>query len=50
MAGHRIKVERNKEIKELRKKGVTLIEIGRRYGISKQRVYCIVNKKRTEEE
>lgn len=41
--GHK-ELERNKEIRELHKNGMSLSEIGRKYGISRQRVFQIVKK------
>ncbi|MCP1540130.1 hypothetical protein [Methylorubrum extorquens] len=42
------KAERNKEILELRDSGITLKEIGLRYGLGKQRVLDIVRSTRAE--
>ena len=39
------KTKRNEEIKELHKTGVSLSEIGRKYGISRQRVFQIINRR-----
>ena len=38
-------IKRNKEIKELRKKGLTLQEIGQKHGISNERVRQIIKGK-----
>lgn len=40
------KVERNGEIQRLHREGVSISEIGRRYGISRQRVFQIVTGKK----
>ncbi len=42
--GHK-ELKRNDEIRELHKNGMSLSEIGRKHGISRQRVFQIVNKK-----
>ena len=36
--------EQSKEILELRKKGLSIVEIGKIFGISRQRVYYVISK------
>ena len=39
-----MKTDRNNELYELRKQGLTLQEIGKKYGVSRQRVHRIIKR------